>query len=79
MGIFYEGAEVTKRRGLAMQVCVPTGWTDEEVLQFASISNPCGTMNGWQIRRQGHEALKGDDERVDCHDREGFVHIMLDA
>ena len=62
-----------------MQVCVPTDWTDEQVRAFAEQKNPCSTENGWFIRKQGDKALAGADERVKCEDREGHVHIMLDA
>ena len=61
------------------QVCVPEGWTDAEVKAFADRSNPAGTTNGWQIRKEGDEALAGVAERVACAGRGGFVHIMLDA
>lgn len=71
--------EVTIRGILDMQVCVPANWTDEQVLDFAGQENPCETTNGWSIRRQGDQALAGDDERVPCQDRDGHVHIMLDA
>lgn len=74
-------AEVTQSNFLSMQVCVPEDWTDAQVLLFAETENPCGTSMGWQIRRQGNEALAGADERVSCQaeDRKNFVHIMLDA
>jgi len=72
-------AEVTMRGVLDMQVCVPTEWTDEQVLTFASRANYCGTTNGWFIRREGNPALLGDPERASCQDRAGHVHIMLDA
>lgn len=64
---------------LSMQVCVPTDWTDDQVLKFAEKEYPCGTICGWVIRRQGDELLSGADERVKCAGRDGFVHIMLDA
>lgn len=71
--------EVTRYGLLDMQVCVSQEWTDEQVREFAESTYPCGTSNGWQIRRQGDEALAGSDERTKCEGREGFVHIMLDA
>lgn len=74
-----QNAEVTKRGGLSMQVCVPTGWTDEQVKAFADTANACGTENGWSIRKEGDKALAGDPERVACSDRKDHVHIMLDA
>lgn len=72
-------AEVTIHGLLDMQVCVPTEWTDEQVVGFAEGENLCGTSNGWSIRRQGDKLLDGADERVRCVDRAGCVHIMLDA
>ena len=72
-------AMVTKYGILDMQVCVPTAWDDEQVLAFAASANPCGTTNGWQVRQQGADILKGSGERVFCADRDGHVHIMLEA
>lgn len=72
-------AEVTKRGALDMQVCVPKEWTDEQVLDFASLQNPCGTQAGWAIRREGDEALRGAPERVQCEAKPENCHIMLDA
>lgn len=68
------------RRGLLdMQVCVPKTYTDDDVERFAEEVNRCGTENGWQIRREGDEALAGDPERSQCSDYPGNVHIVLDA
>lgn len=72
-------AEVTRYGGLDMQVCVPDEWDNEYVLKFAERAYACGTTSGWQIRRAGSCALKGDPERQPCVDRGGHVHIMLDA
>ena len=72
-------AQVTKVGILDMQVCVPVDWNDEQVVRFAEAENPAGTMNGWQIRKQGHERLSGDPERVQCANRADFVHIMLEV
>lgn len=72
-------AQVTRRGFLDMQVCVPKHYTDEQVRAFAEAENPCGTTGGWQIRRQGDEALSGCDERVQCEQDQNCVHIMLDA
>lgn len=62
-----------------MQVCVPKEWTDEHVRAFAEGQYPCGTQNGWHIRREGDKALAGCAERVVCADDAAHVHIMLDA
>jgi hypothetical protein len=74
-----EGAQVTRRGALDMQVCVPDHWTDAQVKEFADRKNLCGTEHGWQIRKSGDKALNGDLERSPCSDGKGFVHIMLDA
>lgn len=77
-----EGGQVTKRNSLCMQVCVPAGWTDEEVKAFAEHAYPCGTEHGWQIRKAGDKRLHGDPVRAPCTGlwaRPGCVHIMLDA
>ena len=70
---------VTRRAMLSIQVCVPAGWSDAQVIEFTELDSPCGTTNGWQVRKQGDKALQGADERVPCAEREGFVHVMLDA
>jgi hypothetical protein len=50
-------ATVTRQGVSDMQVCVPGDWTDAQVIAFAEREYPCGTQNGWQIRRQGDPAL----------------------
>lgn len=72
-------ATVTKFGVLDMQVCVPSDWTDDMVTSFAESKYQCGTTNGWQIRREGDEALAGCKERVVCERNPANVHIMLDA
>lgn len=72
-------AEVTKSGALAMQVCVPAEWTDQQVKEFADGANMCGTEVGWQIRKVGDPCLGKDPERQPCGSRAGHVHIMLDA
>ena len=62
-----------------MQVCVPATWTDEEVVMFAEEKFPAGTRNGWHVRKAGDELLHDSPERVNCAEREGFVHVMLDV
>jgi hypothetical protein len=74
-----EDPQVTIVRFLCMQVCVPADWTDDQASSFAERENPCGTQCGWVIRKSGDEALAGSPERMPCQDREGYVHIMLDA
>ena len=74
-----EPAEVVRRGAFDMQVCVPEAFTDEQVLEFANTYNPCGTLNGWLIRRDGDKLLRGAKERTPCSARDGCVHIVLDA
>lgn len=71
--------QVTKAGLLDMQVCVPRTWSDEQVLGYAETMNPCGTENGWAIRRQGSEYLRGAAERTECAKYPNNIHIMLDA
>ena len=62
-----------------MQVCVPRWWDDGQVLRFAEDQYPCGTSEGWHIRKEGDPDLCGAPERVQCDSRENYFHIMLDA
>lgn len=72
-------ATLLRSGALDCQVCVPREWTDEQVRSFAEREFPCGTENGWFIRRQGDPSLAGCDERVTCSQDMAMVHIMLDA
>lgn len=72
-------ATVTRRGGLDMQVCVPVGWEDGQVVTFAESKNPCGTQYGWAIRKEGDLLLADAPERNPCLKREGYIHITLDA
>ena len=71
--------EIIRSGMLDMQVCVPSEWTDKQVIEFAGRMNFCGTINRWQIRKKGDKLLGGDNERVKCEEKDGYVHIMLDA
>jgi hypothetical protein len=55
--------EVTRYGALDMQVCVPAGWTDDEVAAFAEREYPSGT-GGWKIRRAGALLRNGSARRV---------------
>lgn len=72
-------AEVTRRGALDMQVCVPDAWTDDQVKTFADAENPCGTKNGWFIRRAVGKESADYPERNPCASRAGCVHIVLHA
>lgn len=68
---------VTQTGVLDMQVCVPSDWKDQQVVKFANLQNPCGTISGWSIVRKGSKWLAGDPERKTCDDDSDMVHIML--
>ncbi len=70
--------EVTRVGMLDMQVCVPENWTDVQIEDFANKENYCGTRNGWKIRKED-ELLCGTPERNSCSERNGYVHVTLDA
>jgi len=70
---------ITQRRAFSCQACVPADYTDEQVKAYADEAYRCGTEHGWHVRKAGDPALRGDPERNPCEEREGFVHIMLDA
>jgi len=73
---------VTRAGLFDMQVCVPSDWTDEQVLVYAENSCPRWSRTGWVIHKEGDKHLLGAAERVPCEDpaRAGkCVHIMLDA
>jgi hypothetical protein len=72
-------AEITKNGALDMQVCIPSRWTNKQIVDFANRSNLCGTAGGWHIRKNGDPLLNGDPERQPCLQRKGHVHVMLDA
>lgn len=71
--------EITQMNLFAMQVCVPKTFTDQEVLDFAEETSPCGTTQGWAIRKGCDVASNGYPERNPCDKRDGCVHIVLDA
>ena len=74
-----ENPQVTHAGIFSCQVCVPATYTDDEAKDFLESQCPCGTTNGWVIRKDGDENLGGAPERVPCDSRAGFVHIMFDA
>jgi hypothetical protein len=68
---FFEGNEpVVSRAGVFNnQVCVPSDYTNNQVIRFLESEHPAGTSGGWFIQ----EELG----RVPCSERKGFVHIVL--
>lgn len=73
-----ESPQILRHGFLDMQVCVPAGWSDEEVVRFGEGECPSGTTLGWKVRTN-EDLLAGDPARNPCAERDGFVHIMLDA
>lgn len=71
--------QVTKAGLVDMQVCVPADWTDKQVEYFANHQNPTGIGSRWAIRRADNKFQAGAAERVDCSERAGCVHIMLEC
>lgn len=69
-----EKPSVVIARVMAMQLCVPAQWTDEQVIVFAESQR----HTGWKIRKAGHPKLNGDPERAPCEDRRGYVHIAVE-
>lgn len=68
--------EVTQLTFLNLQVCVPGDYTDQMVEAFANAAEPCGTTNGWRVRKGD---TKDWPERNPCASRTGCVHIVLDC
>jgi len=68
---------VTRRGFLDMQVCVSKGWTDKQAEEFANSENPTGINSKWSMKHTGDPYLGGDDERVQCEERQGCIHIAL--
>jgi hypothetical protein len=70
-------AEVLRHSLLNLQVCVPEEWCDDEIVAFAESECPCGTTNGWFVSTE--QLPSGDEPRVACANRDGFVHVVLMA
>lgn len=62
--------EVLRSCLLQMQVCVPEGYTDEQVEDFSNINNPTGISSQWTIRQE-------IPVRAQCEERTGCVHLIL--
>lgn len=82
---FYEdkatGAQVVADRVLMVQVCVPGKWTDAQIVEFAveyERGSGVGRDNpAFSIRRGADK--HGNPERNPCAERDGYVHVMLEA
>lgn len=70
---------VTRYGALDTQVCLPSDWTDDQIVEFTNAANPSGTVAGWVIRRAGDPSLVGHPECISCGLDSRFIHVMLDA
>jgi len=70
---------IIKTRPLAMQLCVPEGYTEEQIIEFANRENPCGIQAGWFLAKDGDSCLGGAPARVNCGSLAGFVHVVVAA
>jgi len=61
------GPVVMTSRFASLHLCVPGGWTDIQVLEFAEDEQPCGASQGWRIR----------GERLSCAEGDSFVHLVV--
>jgi hypothetical protein len=78
--------QIVRHGALSIQVCVPEEFEDDQILAFGESEQPCGTRAGWHIRQEAEydkstnpNIQKGRHERVACEDRQGYVHLLLDA
>lgn len=65
-------AMITLAGFMNIQVCVPKDMSDDDAISFAESKYPCGTTNGWMVSTRV-------DQRVQCEERAGCCHILLDA
>ena len=68
--------EVVKELFLAIQVCVPVDWLQKQIEEFANDQVICGTKSGWMMRT---EPIGDDLVKMECNEKEGFVHIIMDC
>jgi len=69
--------EIIQTKLLAMQLCVPSDWTNEQIIEFAEERNPAGTSAGWRVCEDGHKCLGGYPARVNCDEHPGFIHTVV--
>ncbi len=59
----------------SMQVCVPIGWSDEQIVEYVNRESPSGMKSGWTVRYVRDRT----PFRVPCKERPGCVHVVLDC
>jgi len=69
-------AQILRRGVFGISVCIPKDWTDQQVIDFVEADSPCGTADGWQPSARTEENC---NKRIPCEDREGYMHMVLDA
>lgn len=72
-------ASILKMTGLAMRLCVPGNFTEEQIVEFAENKNPCGTSHGWELAKEGHLSLEGNKDRIMCAGDVDNVHVVVIA
>lgn len=66
-------AEVIHVGLVAARVCVPDNWDDEKIVAFTKtevdyVSSVC---------QEGDDILGGTSARINCAEREGYVHVVV--
>jgi len=64
---------VIRNRGLALQVCAPESWTEEEVNEATNSVHPTGIRSTWRVV----DPMNGDARRVVCEEGCGRVHYVM--
>lgn len=75
-----DGAMVVKEGIMAIQVCVPSDWTDEHIVVWANGHYSCGA-NSWKVRKEGDDLVTANSpERAGCAEFPPGerVHVILD-
>lgn len=72
-------AAITNQGIMDLQICVPKTFTDDEATAKANELAPTGIESRWTMKHNGHEDLRGCDERVQCSEFKSHVHIMLEC
>lgn len=70
---------IIRSKALAMQLCVPHHWSNDDIIAFAQSEICCGTTNGWQVAKKGDGALRGDEPTVTCARNPDFKHVVVVA
>lgn len=67
---------VVTRTLLAVEVCVPLDWNEDQIVAFANHSDPC-KREDCRVRYRGPKARR-HASKVPCACRQGYTHVTLD-